>query len=103
MAITGSPNGRCDKRCYYDAIMKNWRDFVREYEHHQNEGATGLGGDNEDNKMTLSPKTPTQKMTTTTPTHKTHSTLLMIMMMTKQMMLEPNKMTPNLLCPRNAR
>jgi hypothetical protein len=22
VAITGSPNGRCDKRCYYDAIMK---------------------------------------------------------------------------------
>jgi hypothetical protein len=48
-------------------------------------------------KTTPSPKTPTQKTTTTTPTLKTHSTLLMIMMMTKQMMLEPNKMTPNLL------
>jgi hypothetical protein len=54
-------------------------------------------------KTNLSPKTPMQKTMTTTPTFKTHSTLLMIMMMTKQMMLEPNKMAPNLLCPRNAR
>jgi hypothetical protein len=51
LAITGSPNGRCDKCYYFDAIMKNWRAFVQEYEHHQNEGATGPGGDDEDDSQ----------------------------------------------------
>jgi hypothetical protein len=35
LTITGSPNGKCDKRCYYDAIMANWEAFVQEYRQHQ--------------------------------------------------------------------